>query len=91
MPTGEERQQAVDRVLAENPYEDNPQLWIFMIYVCMIFRRNGGPDFLYIEELTGYPAEFLRNGFRRLSTHGEAILALARWVLENEEYGYEQE
>jgi hypothetical protein len=45
MPTGEERRQAVDRVLAENPYEDNPQLWIFMIYVCMIFRRNGGVSF----------------------------------------------
>ncbi|KAJ5900792.1 uncharacterized protein N7473_004862 [Penicillium subrubescens] len=91
MPTGEERRQAVDRVLAENPYEDNPQLWIFMIWVCMIFRRNGRPDFLLVEELTGYPAEFLRDGFRRLSTHCDAILALTRWVLENEENWYEQE
>ncbi|KAF3384457.1 hypothetical protein F1880_002876 [Penicillium rolfsii] len=91
MHTPGERRWAIDRVLAENPYEDNPQLWIFMIYVCLIFRKNEQPDFLYIEELTGYPATFLRDGFRRLSTHGEAILALAKWVLENEEDGYEQE
>lgn len=41
--------------------------------------------------MTGYPAIFLQEGFRRLSAHGDAILALALWVLENEEHGYEQE
>lgn len=54
MPTPEERRWAVDRVLAENPYEDNPQLWIFMIYICLIFRKDGRVSFAFFIVIIAY-------------------------------------
>ncbi|KAJ5433385.1 uncharacterized protein N7458_012541 [Penicillium daleae] len=87
MATNDEKRRILNRILVQSPYDPRPELWIYLIWLCLTIRKDGKPDFDAVEEETGYSDLFLREGFRKLSLHGDVVRALFKEAIDPEDGG----
>ncbi|KAI2789581.1 hypothetical protein POX_d05075 [Penicillium oxalicum] len=84
----EERRRILNRVIHQNPYDERPALWIYLLWLCLTTRTGSGnlPDFVAAEIETGYSSDFLQQGFLELADYGRTVQAVMRGVNEEREH-----
>ncbi|EPS32771.1 hypothetical protein PDE_07731 [Penicillium oxalicum 114-2] len=79
----EERRRILNRVIHQNPYDERPALWIYLLWLCLTTRTGSGnlPDFVAAEIETGYSSDFLQQGFLELADYGRTVQAVMRGLV----------